>query len=276
MIQKSILMLIAVLALGTLHEAWAFTCGPNMSTYRVRAPDGRAGNGVRCVAVGAGSSTNQNLPAFVWYGEGVWGNVKYKHVGHAFWATLSLGRRRPFINGWASDIFGSGEATRSNFNGNLTLSPSAGNYPPASITVSGAWNEIWDRMANGAAAYTSALPRTGLCGDFLDSLHVEATGPNYPLGRGLRCILTIGPAGYRSQGGMTWYGEGFWNNKFYSHIGYRGLRGHGAIDICEQSRFNFCGVASLGSLNFSTTGDGFNIGGAWSEHWFRSRAPVKY
>ncbi len=271
MVKQSILMLAAFLALGDLQEARAFTCGPALTTYRVRAADGRAGDGVRCVALAIGSATVTNLPAFVWYGEGVWGSVKYRHIGHAFWVTPPSG---PHIVGWASDIWGNGEGTRINANGNLILRPSVSTPFPASITISGAWNEIWDKMPNGVAPYTSVLPHATQCGELLDSFHVEATGPNFPLGAGLRCIMTIGPASYRALGGMTWYGEGFWTRTYYSHIGYRGLRGHGAIDICEPSKFGFCGTASIGSLNFTPIGDGYNVSGAWAEHWFRSRGPL--
>lgn len=257
-----IFFLIAVIVsqlIGAKEAKASFNCGPNYVTYRVRSVDGRVGDGVRCVGFGIGSAQYPNRPVITWYGEGFWGSALYRHIGHAFYSASAYQR------GYAADIFGNGENTQGAFNGNLTLFFSAERPFPNSIRVQGAWNELWVRDSS-PSGYTSRLGRVSRCGRLFREFHVEDRANQPRVGGGVRCILPYAPANYRALG-FTWYGDGWWYRSNYAHLGSYGLRGFGASDICEPSKYQICGAAPFGSLTFTPLGNGYEVRGAWAEAW---------
>jgi hypothetical protein len=246
------------LQLSTRSAQAAFTCGPNMSTYRVTSPSGTLG-GVRCVkfinAKGRGGDTLR----FAWYGEGKWGNTNYRHIGSAS-IEASSGKQ---VN-HATDIYGNGENTSGTFS-RIIFDASSNNRV---IRVSGDWNEIWTLAPNNVVRnYSSALRPLNSCGEYMDRYTVTDANDQSGNGTGIRC-QTRG-------GGTVWYGEGTWNGMPYAHLGYYGYYGYGATDICEPSRSQACGDFPISSIEMTgsttcTNPQKLRVKGAWNEVWTNS------
>lgn len=227
----------------------SFTCGSNLLTYQVRSLDDRSGIGVRCVRLRPGKTVS-----LYWYGEGFWGQRKYRHIGGFYENVISSN------NSFAFDIFGNGEDFNGSFPGTLemTLTPSLP-ATPQTIRVTGAWNEEWILVPeNTVQGYTSPLGSVRNCGSNFQTYHVRE-------GNGIRCI---------KREYALWYGEGSWGGRTYGHIGVDSMVSAGeAIDICEPSRFSFCNIAS--SLNITPhlqVGPPFpyvpiTVTGSWNETW---------
>ena len=203
----------------------SFTCGPHLLTYQVRSLDGRSGIGVRCVKLNPSKTIG-----LYWYGEGYWGQRKYRHIGGYFRAVNS------WNNSFAFDIFGNGENFNNSFP-NLGISPTPSlSAPPQTIRVTKEWNEEWTLAPeNTVQGYTSSLDPVQNCGNNFQTYHVRG-------GNGIFCIL-------RKYG--LWYGEGSWSGRTYGHIGIdtQNSGGGEAVDICEPARFSFCNIAK--SLNIT-------------------------
>jgi hypothetical protein len=252
---------IICLQLSTNSAQAAFTCGPNMSTYRVTSPDGTLG-GVRCVKFINADSGNGRTLLFVWYGEGKWGDTKYRHVG-----TASIDRSSGKQVNQAIDIYGNGEGTDGVFN-QLDFDTSSTNN--RIIKVSAGWNEIWTFALNNVVEdYSSRLRPLRSCGKNLHRYAVTNSGDQSDNGTGVRCINKVG---------NVWYGEGNWNGVHYAHIGFRAYQGYGATDICEPSKSEVCGNFPIGSLEVTSLGDycsspeKLKFGGGWSEVWTNNPA----
>ena len=250
---------------------YAFSCGPDLTTYKVISNSGLQGAGVRCVKL----IDAPQGPSLVWYGEGRWGNFEYRHVGQA--DVPQYGQRRAR----ASDITGNGEdAEGALANGSLSLAFSNPGTPNK-IYVSGAWSETWVK-ANIVVGY-QPLPKVETCGQNFDQYRAESLDPE-EAGFGVRCKL---------KGSDTWYGEGYWaskkwdtstgrwtlpNKTYYAHLGsgyslvqnYHLTTIYGASDICKPGT-NLCGEVPWGNLSlqgqtFPNVGDGFVVS-AWHERW---------
>lgn len=228
---KHALTFLATLALcvtaATSAEA-AFSCGAHLVTYQVLNSAGSTagGTGVRCVKF-----TGADSRRMIWYGEGVWGTVRYRHIGSSVMTSLGAAR-------WA-DISGNGEATAQAGSG-LTVSVSSTSGIPARIQIGGSWNEIWQHVPSGKiAAYSHTLPVVNTCGDRLQT-SIAYKGGNKV---GIRCMLP---------GEMAWYGEGAHGASRYAHLGGSIVVGtaykSGAFDLCDPSVGNYCNGAPFGSL----------------------------
>jgi hypothetical protein len=243
--------LIASAVMLSAEKAQAsFTCGPHLLTYQVRSLSGTTGTGVRCVRF----RPDKNLSLY-WYGEGYWGQRKYRHIGGFYKAVTSPN------NAFAFDISGNGE----NFNGSfpdleMTLTPPLP-ATPQTIQVTGAWNEEWI-LAPGSTiqGYTSPLGPVRNCGSNFQTYHVLG-------GNGIRCI---------KREYALWYGEGSWSGRTYSHIGIDTFVAGDfaeAVDICEPSKFSFCNIArSLNITPHLQFGPPFpyvpiRVTGDWNETW---------
>ncbi|MEO1428686.1 MAG: hypothetical protein AAFV71_06375 [Cyanobacteria bacterium J06633_8] len=228
-----------------IKPASKFTCAPHTRTYIVKSLRNTKGKGIRCVKFANGNRKNR-LPRIAWYGEGNWSGKTYRHVGQAFYKGRNL-------IGFASDMHGNGESFNGNFNGNLKLQFISG----SKIRVTGAWNEEWIPVKS--TSY-KPLPRPKTCGDYFDQYKVSDLTGNRQ-GSGLRCVLRVG------RKNTTWFGNGNWERKTYSHIGTRGSKGYGASDICDTPFGPVCNKFAFGSLKLTPVGSGFNVTGAWSEKW---------
>ena len=227
----------------------AYSCGPHLATYEVRSRSGASGRGVRCVKW---IVNNRDRSVLIWYGEGYWGNIKYRHIGENITSRV----------GSAADIHGNGEDAAGVFYRNLTIAPSRESVPRR-VRITGGWNEEWILQGNGVVNnYTSTLPPVRTCGrnfranSFIEYRVTDASGQRS--GGGVRCY--IAPA---------WYGEGTWNGASYAHIGFAGGQTGeaAAFDICDRSRFNICNFFPLGSITFNPAGSSTQIRGAWNENW---------
>ncbi|MEB3294629.1 MAG: hypothetical protein VKJ24_15845 [Synechococcales bacterium] len=227
----------------------SFSCGPHLVTYRVQALDARPGVGIRCVQFSDGSPGN---PLLAWYGEGQWQKSTYRHVGHGF-------DRGGVLVGSASDLYGNGETTRGNFPGNLNVQILHGGRE---IRVTGAWNERW--IAVNRVAY-QPLPSPVTCGQhFAEYRVLDARGDR--AGGGVRCMLRVGAEN------TTWFGNGRWNGKSYSHLGTRSQQGYGASDLCQPGFGTICNHFDYGSLLWqevvrSRRLQDAQVRGAWQEDW---------
>ncbi|MBH8564842.1 hypothetical protein I8748_22105 [Nostoc sp. CENA67] len=228
-----------------LTQAPSFNCGPHLRTYVVKPLDNRQGFGIRCVKFSEGQPGQSRIPRLAWYGEGNWGGATYRHVGQAIYRGSNL-------IGFASDIHGNGEDINNNFPGNLKVQ-----ILGSRIRVTGAWNEEW-RLVN--STNYNPLPRPQTCGGYFDEYKVSDLTGNRQ-GRGLRCVLTVGPKN------TTWFGNGNWGGSTYSHIGTRSFKSYGAGDICGAGFGPICNTFNWGSLKFNSVPGGFDVTGAWSEKW---------
>lgn len=227
----------------------SFSCGSDLATYKVKSLKDGSFGGIRCVKFVEGSPNN-STPKFAWYGEGSWSGKPYRHVGHAIQQpTISTKRI-----GYASDIHGNSEFANGNFDGNLAIEV----VNPTTIRVTGAWNEEWQKV--DSLNYIP-LTRPTTCGPYFEQYSVsDLTGAKQ--GRGLRCMLRVGPRN------ATWFGNGSWNGSQYSHLGtLSGLNGQGASDICAKSFGSICNTFSYGSLKFAPLTVGYDVTGSWSEKW---------
>ncbi len=246
----------STLELPTLQPAapvaQPFTCGPHLLTFTVRPLDNRQGVGIRCVKLSEGQPNQSRIPQLAWYGEGNWNGATYRHMGHAFYKGTNL-------IGSASDIHGNGENINNNFPENLKVAVISGSWAlPNQIKVTGAWNEVWVRVA---AVKYSPLPRPKTCGEYFDQYSVsDLSGSRH--GDGLRCMLRVG------RRNTTWFGNGNWNGATYSHVGTLSFNGYGAGDICSAPFGPVCNTFGWGSLRFSAVAPrGFDVTGAWNEKW---------
>lgn len=230
-----------------LGQTAGFSCGRHTNTYVVKPLDRRAGTGIRCVKFSEGQPGNPRIPRLAWYGEGNWNGATYRHVGHAFYSGSNL-------IGSASDIYGNGENINNNFPGNLRVQVGGGG---ATIRVTGAWNEEWQRVRS---VNYRPLPRPTTCGRYFDQYNVSALDARS--GKGLRCVLRVG------QRNTTWFGNGEWEGATYSHLGTRSFNGYGASDICGSVFGSICNIFGWGSLRFTPVAPrGFDVTGAWNERW---------
>jgi hypothetical protein len=254
-----------------------FKCGPYAYAYEVFDTDGRPGPGVRCIRF-------VDHLSFVWYGEGRWGQVIYRHLG---WAKhdhdTNVSPQRVF-KGHAADFFGNGENVSSPHPGTISLTASDGTYwtadrPPGEIQVRGAWNENWILRGQAVASVTPQPP-VRRCGPNMRQFGVNMPSPGDENARtvtsddstfGVRCLLDADgkfPA--------AWYGEGAWAGSAYRHIGTAGFwvwPHWGASDICTAGTA-FCGATKFGDLHLRPVGDArtttsIRVTGGWNEWWDR-------
>lgn len=188
-----------------------FSCGPHLATFVVRSLAQVPGQGIRCVKFSNGSLQNSRTPRIAWYGEGNWRGKTYRHMGHAFY------RGQQLLQGYASDMYGNGEAFTGNFNGNLKVQM----INASRIRVTGAWNEEWVRVNQ---TNYQPLQRPRVCGQYFDQYRVSDLVPTSQGGRqgdGLRCVLRVGPTGTYAPKRFftTWFGNGNWQGNLYSHVG---------------------------------------------------------
>lgn len=234
-----------------------FSCGRHLKTFVVRSLNQKRGRGIRCVKVSTIRRGTRRIPKLAWYGEGNWNGKTYRHVGHAF------GRGR-IMRGYASDIYGNGEHFKNNFPGNLRVTM----LSPNRIQVTGAWHEEWVQVRS---TRYRPLRRARTCGQFFDQYRVAdlVSPPQGRRGRGLRCVLKVGPQGtYAPQRYFTtWFGNGQWGQAVYSHLGTRSFKGAGASDICGSVFGPVCNHFNYGSLQIKAVGNGFDVDGAWREKW---------
>lgn len=234
-----------------------FSCGRHLKTFVVRSLNQQKGRGIRCVKITTMRRGSRRIPKISWYGEGNWNGKTYRHIGHAF------GNRR-LMRGYASDIYGNGEDFKNNFPGNLRVTM----ITPNRIRVTGAWNEEWVQVRT---TRYQPLRRARTCGKFFDQYRVAdlISPPQGRDGRGLRCVLKVGPKGtYASQRYFTtWFGNGQWGQAVYSHLGTRSPKGAGASDICGSVFGPVCNHFNFGSLQIKPVGSGFDVMGAWREKW---------
>ena len=235
-----------------LSVAQPFNCGPHLLTFAVRPLDNRQGVGIRCVKLSEGRPGQSRIPQLAWYGEGNWNGGTYRHVGHAFYQGSNL-------IGSASDIHGNGETINNTFPNTLKVAVISGSWAaPNQIKVTGAWNEVWVRVA---AVKYNPLPRPKTCGEHFDQYQVSDLSGGRS-GWGLRCMLREG------RRNTTWFGKGNWNGNVYSHLGTQSFNGYGAGDVCGSTFGPVCNTFGWGSLHFSTVAPrGFNVTGAWNEKW---------
>jgi len=253
-----------------------FSCGPNTITYSASAGDNRQGNGVRCVKI----QNIESMPHLTWYGEGQWQGQTYRHIGEA---TPGCADRPLDFCGAAADIHGNGESFNNNFPGKIIgFKATNGNWPaPNEIRISGAWNEVWNKVT--AINYVPLL-RPTTCGSNFDEYAVSDLN-NRRQGAGIRCVLRKGSSPYTT----AWFGNGEWEGRTYSHVGIFRI-GHaisgtigggvgGASDLCNSALGQFCNNFRADSLRFTSICEsegegrprrrfrGFKVQGAWSEVW---------
>ena len=236
------------------------SCGPFMDTYQVTSLNGVEGNGIRCVKFTDRKSlraVKANAPVFAWYGEGIWNDCTYRHIGHAFATPKS--QKNNELTGYASDIWGNGECANGNFPGNLTVKI----IDRDTIQVTGSWGEEWKRVAEMNYSW---LANPLVCGDHLTSytaysLDDAITGNLGKFGKGLRCELRLGKFN------TTWVGFGYWGTETYSHLGTKNSNGQvGSSDFCKAGEA--CYTAAYGDLKRipSPTLQGLIIRG-WNDIW---------
>lgn len=230
----------------------SFKCGPGLLTYWVKANDGRAGSGVRCVKF---ANKFDVKPVIYWYGEGAWGSTKYRHLG---WA---LGWEHGAWSGLARDFYGNGEQTNGAFD-NLRITASDDSMAPARITVTGQWNETWERAPGGSVLW-SALPPVKVCGPQFKGKFSVRDLNGARSGSGVRCSPEANLI-------VVWFGEGTWGGTRYAHLGYVDPKGYGAADICESKRSDTCGNFAPNTLKLDNyLNGGWKVTGSWSEIWDR-------
>jgi hypothetical protein len=247
-------------ALGVMPAiAQSFSCGPLTPTYEVRDFNNRV-VGIRCVKYFPVNDT------VVWYGEGRWGSLTYRHLGMASGHPENFG-----YFGAAGDLPGNG-AIANNFASYVTIA-FTGNWPaPDVIHAGGNWNETWRKVK-----YTTyePLPKPQSCSSISFDYYEARDAFEGATDSGIRCVLRTGGL-FR-----PWFGTGQWSNISYTHIGLGsfptngGAAGSaGATDLCGLGQF--CGEAVMGSLHIQAlyewlnrhwVFDGFQISGAWNEFW---------
>jgi hypothetical protein len=232
----------------SLSAAPSFSCGSDLTTYRVQSLSNGNFGGIRCVKFTEGSI--DSAPRFAWYGEGNWNGTSYRHIGHAVSNPTNPKQRI----GYASDITGNGEQTNGNFNGNLVLEFADAN----TIRVTGAWNEEWQKVAS---VNYEPLPQPTTCGANFDKYKVQDT-TGQRTGSGQRCMMQIGLEK------TTWFGFGNWNNQTYTHLGVLSASGFGASDLCDPSFGSICNTFGYGALQLTQEPGGYGVTGAWSEYWY--------
>lgn len=101
-----LLVVISILVSSVPAATASFSCGPHALAYEVLSlTPGVKGQGIRCVVTAAGSPELRSHPKFIWYGEGKWNNIPYRHLGHAHYFNDTL-------KAYASDFYGNGEGLR--------------------------------------------------------------------------------------------------------------------------------------------------------------------
>ena len=240
-----------------------FSCGPQHKTYTVKPLDRRRGRGIRCVKWGRGTPNTAHIPRFAWYGEGNWDGTSYRHVGHAFLSRRPDLKARRFV-GYAAELADDAETLPPHYPGTLKMRLIAAGR----IEVMGAWHEEWIEFP---LVNYEPLPRPQQCGQHFDQYQVSALdSQSANQGDGLRCVLRVGPRGtYLSNRYFTtWFGNGKWGDRTYSHIGTRGFsRQAGVSHICALQFGAICNTLKFGSLQLRPVSEGFNVTGAWNEKW---------
>ena len=224
------ILLLAIFFSNSLYAS--FSCGPHLTTYKVISVTGAKGNGVRCVKF-FGDVHRREL---VWYGEGYWGNFKYRHLGKASYS----GTTKKY-HGKSADIYGNGEHGKGKAN-NLIIASTMNGFK---VTGSG-WNEYWTKVSNHSQYSSLNLP-VKKCGKHFKQYRAYEREGRIK-GRGTRCVL-----GHANN--IFWYGEGVWNTGRYFHIGvtrWMVMNGQqGMFDICLKGAF--CGAFDFGKVRVSET-----------------------
>src|SRR6266511_2261686 len=145
-ISLGFLAALALLALPSRAHA-SYTCPSYTETFEAYPSEGDTNHliGVRCILFFQSPDPRD----FAWYGEGDWGNFKYRHIG------TTLGGQEdpfqfnpPYINARAADLSGNGESGNS-FTAALHISTSLRSDQdrqgriPAVIRVTSPWHEVW-------------------------------------------------------------------------------------------------------------------------------------
>ncbi len=219
-----------------------FSCGPFMDTYVVSSPDFFSGEGIRCVKWSTGAKTSKRVPAFAWYGEGRWDDIRYRHVGHAF-ASASLPQPNTY-QAFATDMYGNGETVQGDYSGGFVITV----LDADTIQVSQGWNETWKRVSS---TNYSPLPAPTTCGRYFDQYTVQSLdayaaqrtrkATKVRAGEGVRCVLRSGAPS------TTWFGFGTWNGAYYMHLVTGSATGYGASDFCSSPQ-DICNSYSYGSI----------------------------
>lgn len=227
-------LLLFLVELVRLQSA-GFTCGPSLKTYRVTKPSGNTaeGLGVRCVKFGKEGGNIQNgLPVFSWYGEGKWGESKYRHLGHAF------ARDTDTFTGYAADFFRNEGETEGIFDGTLriTFSIDRAGTIPKKITVKGLWDEEWKlEENNNVEDYRRPFLNTEIstCGRLKSGFIEEPITDSV-----VRCTLKFQPqAPLRTLDYFTWYEEGKRHGFNYVYIGTLDGSKYEISAICKRAKF---------------------------------------
>ncbi|MGE0529408.1 MAG: hypothetical protein AB7P49_20320 [Bdellovibrionales bacterium] len=224
-------------------QAQAF-CGPYFTEYRV-ATSGAGNFGIRCVQIGANS--------MIWYGEGAWSGVNYRHIGRAARGEFGLA-------GWARDIHGNGEVFHNKADGIMPIYEGTWtNGAPQRIRMTQTWNETWVKANANTPQYYSNLGSLENCGRHLKRYRV---GP-YDNGTGIRCVMPGNGAAP-----LLFVGEGYWGGTRYMHLGAGSSKNRAhASDICRPG-YGFCNTFGYDSLIFSApSADQLRVTGAWNEEW---------
>jgi hypothetical protein len=257
----------AILAgVSSINAFAAFKCGPGFYTYSVTSTHGVQGQGVRCVKFSNYAIVDGGITGAYWYGEGVWGTTKYRHIGTSFKIMKDFNGNYT-SRAYATDIYGNGENAAGVFT-NLNLIPISGF---TKIGVPG-WGEEWTLQTSGVHnTYTSTLSVVKSCGAHLDTYTVSGSNGVTAPGS-VRCAMRDS---YISVPAM-WYGEGNWGTSHYRHLGFvqidQNQNAYGtAADICDNAS-NVCGWTSTNGLNikplmgcFQTVK--YNVSGQWNENW---------
>lgn len=242
------------LLFGMSSAASAMDCGPHFTTYKVKTHDPAVDGGIRCVQF---QYSDQHL---VWYGEGFHhSNLLYRHIGRASLVSGSY-------VGSAADIHGNGEHYASVVREDLRLVLVGAAPSPVAISVSSAWNEVWQRVDIGMD-YQSRLAPVAECGPNFDQFKVSDRS-GLRAGGGVRCHI----GRTRGFGSGIWFGRGDWDGRQYAHLGFSDPRMStaGASDLfCLPGAF--CNNFAMGSILLTpysgSLGTGYEVTRGWNEYW---------
>ncbi|WP_339132939.1 MAG: hypothetical protein WGN25_11480 [Candidatus Electrothrix sp. GW3-4] len=243
-----------------------FKCGPGFTTYSVKSLDGVKGEGVRCVIIdNLKTVEGKYLSGVYWYGEGIWSDKKYRHIG----CTSSDQGFQSFV----TDISGNGESYNNEVSSLLLTSND--NLKHIRVT-GGGWNEEWVREPDGEAkSYRSTLKKVTNCGDHLEKASVTQLDGSSSEDDGIRCIKRD----LSSSTPDIWYGEGERNGKPYRHFGFISKDTDKALgtatDICNDPQYS-CGQTAKNGLTITAEMDcwqksQYRVTGDWNERWNGSK-----
>lgn len=237
-----------------------FFAGPNVTSYRAHTPNSGRFVGIRCVKFAnyAERPTSDGV-SFVWYGEGTYDGLSYRHFGEVFQRGAERYGHGAYLEGNGEQILGHADALT------FEMEPASATLPDR-IAVRGDWDEDWERVPSGLITeYTSELAPITTGGPWFDQFAVlDITGTH---GEGRRFMLRSG----------SWLGSGIWRGAPYLHLGtYIGDPAArrcpiaiGAADICFQR--GFCSKVDWGTMlvrPVADHGDGaLETVGDWTEIW---------